>query len=64
LKLSVSGDTSADSTTSGCVPIAELALALDELDGFDELEPVLDELDELGELLQAAIVSTASAPRV
>jgi hypothetical protein len=43
------------------VPIAELALALDELDG---LEPVLDELDELGELLQAAIVSTASAPRV
>jgi hypothetical protein len=42
------------------VPIAELALALDELDGLD----VLEELDELGELLQAAIVSTASAPRV
>jgi len=47
------------------VPIAELALALDEAEPvLDGLEPVLDELDELGELLQAAIVSTASAPRV
>jgi hypothetical protein len=61
LKFLVSGDSSAVSTTSGCVPILEPALALVVLDalelGLGEPEP-----DEL--LLQAATASTASAPRV
>src|SRR4029077_12628633 len=58
LKFLVSGDTSADSTTSGCVPILELAAAL------DVLEPGLVVLDVVDEpLLQAATASTASAPK-
>jgi hypothetical protein len=62
LKFLISGDSSAVSTTSGCVPILALAAALDEVAalvlvlGFD----VPDVVDEL--LVQAATASTANVP--
>src|SRR5579872_3445090 len=62
LKFLVSGDSSAVSTTSGCVPILELPAALDEVVALVEL--VALELDVADEpLLQAATASTARAPK-
>src|SRR5205809_590153 len=61
LKFLVSGDSSAVSTTSGCVPILELAAALVEVVALELGLDVLDVVDE--PLLQAATASTARAPK-
>ena len=68
LKFLVSGDSSAVSTTSGCVPIVALAVALGEVELGALAVPeagleVLGGVDVVDPLLQAATASTASAPR-